>query len=73
MKCTICGSELKATSTDLPFKVRETSIVILKDLPVLQCGSCAQYLLEDNVLANVDHMLGRVGTESELEVIRYAA
>ena len=40
MKCTVCGAELRATRTDLPFKVRETSIVILKHLPVAQCGNC---------------------------------
>ncbi len=73
MKCTVCGSELQATNTDLPFKVRETSIVILKDLPILQCGNCAQYVLHDSVLKRVDEMLARVGSEAELEIIRYAA
>lgn len=73
MKCTVCGSELRATNTDLPFKVRETSIVILKDLPVLQCGNCSQYLMQDSVLGRVDEMLARVDSEAELEIIRYAA
>lgn len=73
MKCTVCGSELRATNTDLPFKVRETAIVILKDLPVLQCGNCPQYSLQDSVLARVDEMLARVDTGAELEIIRYAA
>jgi len=73
MRCTVCGSELRAASTDLPLKVRETTIVILKDLPVLQCLRCPEYLLEDSVLARVDEMLTRVGLEAELEVIRYAA
>lgn len=43
MKCGVCGSELRATHTDLPFKVRETAIVILKHLPVLQCEGCPEY------------------------------
>ena len=73
MKCEVCGSELKATKTDLPFKVRETAIVILKDLPVLQCASCPQYLLEDSVLARVDEILAHVASEAELEVVRFAA
>ena len=73
MKCTVCGSELSATSTDLPFKVRETTIVILKDLPVLQCENCTEYLLQDSVMEKVDEMLARVGSEAELEIIRYAA
>lgn len=73
MKCTMCGSELRAASTDLPFKVRETSIVILKDLPVLQCGNCVQYLLQDSVMEKVDEMLARVDSGAELEIIRFAA
>lgn len=58
---------------DLPFKVRATAIVILKDLPVLQCGACPQSLLDDSVLARVDEMLARVDREAKLEIVRYAA
>jgi len=73
MKCTVCGSELHATNTDLPFKVGDKTIVILKDLPVLQCESCTEYLLLDGTMKKVDEMLGRVGSEAELEIICYAA
>jgi len=73
MKCDVCGSALKAITTDLPFKVREPGIVIVKGLPVLQCTSCPQYLLEDAVLAHVDEILGHVDVGTELEIIRYAA
>jgi YgiT-type zinc finger domain-containing protein len=73
MRCQVCGAQLVAITTDLPFKVREAGIVILKGLPVLQCASCPQYLLEDVVLARVDQILGRVNGEIELEVVRYAA
>ena len=73
MRCTVCGAELKATRTDLPFKVRETSIVILKNLPVMQCGNCPEYLIEDVVLSRVDDILDRVDSEAEVEIIRYAA
>ena len=59
MKCTVCGAELKATRTDLPFKVRETGIVILKNVPVVQCANCPQYLLEDAVVGRVDEILAR--------------
>ena len=37
MKCTVCGAELDSVSTDLPFKVTDITIVILKNLPILQC------------------------------------
>jgi YgiT-type zinc finger domain-containing protein len=40
--------------TDLPFKVSETTIVIVKALPVLECQRCAEYLLEDPVMKRVD-------------------
>ncbi len=73
MESAVCGGELKATRTDLPFKIRETSIVILKNLPIAQCGNCSQYLIEDSVVRRVDEILARVGTGAELEVIRYAA
>jgi YgiT-type zinc finger domain-containing protein len=73
MKCRVCGSALRPARTDLPFKVGERAIVILKDLPVLQCGSCAEYSLEDHVMSAVEGLLGRVDASAELEVIRYAA
>ena len=73
MNCTVCGAELTPTQTDLPFKVRETSIVILRSLPVLQCRNCPEYLLEDQVLGRVDEILGEVDAGAEVEIIRYAA
>ncbi|MEK6709920.1 MAG: YgiT-type zinc finger protein [Nitrospinota bacterium] len=73
MKCTVCGAELKAVRTDLPFKAGERNIVILKNLPVAQCGGCPEYLIEDEVLRRVDDILARVGTKRELEIVHYAA
>ena len=73
MRCEVCGAELAPLTTDLPFKVREPGIVILKGVPVLQCAGCPQYLLEDGVLARIDEILRRADAAIELEVIRYAA
>lgn len=73
MRCTFCGGELRATKTDLPFKVSGTTIVIFKGLPVLQCVKCPEYLIEDAVLRRVDELLARVEGGTELEIIRYAA
>ena len=64
---------MTAMKTDLPFKVREAGIVILKWLPVLQCGKCPEYLIEDAVLAHVDQILQRVDAAKELEIVVYAA
>ena len=73
MRCEVCGAELVASTTDLPFKIHEPGIVILKGVPVWQCARCPQYLLEDRVLARVDELLRGVGRGIELEVVRYAA
>ncbi len=72
-KCTVCGSEHVRGTSDLPFKIGESSIVILKGLPVLQCSSCPEYLLEDEVLRRVDEILSKVESGMELEIVRYAA
>jgi len=73
MKCHVCGSKLKPVITDLPFKVDGALIVILKEVPVLQCESCTEYLLEDNVLQRVEKILVNVDTAAELEIIKFAA
>ena len=73
MKCAACGGELVRSTSDLPFKVSDTSIVILKGLPVLQCAGCPEYLLEDEVLRRVDEILSKVEGRTELEIVRYAA
>ena len=73
MKCHVCGSTMKSVITDLPFKVHESTIVILKGLPVLQCEGCMEYLLDDPVMQRVDEILDKVDIAAELEVIKYAA
>lgn len=73
MKCTVCGARMQPITTDLPFKLSEKRIVILKQLPVLQCEACREYLIEDAVMARIDTMLTRVDNTAELEVIQYAA
>ena len=73
MKCTVCGAQLRSAISDLPFKTSEQTIVILKNLPVLQCETCTHYLIEDAVLGRVDQILAAVDGAAELEIIRYAA
>jgi len=46
---------------------------ILKEVPVLQCESCTEYLLEDNVLQRVEKILVTVDPAAELEIIKFAA
>jgi len=69
----VCGAQLRPIITDLPFKLSEQRIVILKQLPVLQCEACREYLIEDAVMVQIDLMLARTDSTAELEVLRYAA
>lgn len=73
MKCHVCGSKMKSITTDLPFKVNDTTIVIMKELPVIQCDGCSEYLLDDPVLERVDGIIEKMDVAAELEIIRYAA
>jgi YgiT-type zinc finger domain-containing protein len=73
MNCYNCGGELKKTITDLPFKVKNDTIVIIKKLPVLQCQNCSEYLIEDTVMEKVDSIPDRIDKTAELEVLHYAA
>lgn len=73
MRCHICGATLEALVTDLPFKLSQRAIVVIRDLPVLQCGSCREYLLQDGVMIRVEEILGEMGEEAELEVVKFAA
>ncbi|OGR07732.1 MAG: YgiT-type zinc finger domain-containing protein [Deltaproteobacteria bacterium RIFOXYD12_FULL_50_9] len=73
MNCHSCGTQLVSVITDLPFKLGKKRIVILKDLPVLQCENCGEYLLEDMVMAKIEDVLDHVDSSVELEILRYAA
>ena len=73
MNCYVCGSKLTPAITDLPFKVSDQAIVILKSLPVLQCDNCRAYVLDDSVRRRLEDILLRVDAAVELEIIRYAA
>jgi YgiT-type zinc finger domain-containing protein len=73
MKCRVCGGTLQPIVTDLPFKVSERTIVIVKALPVLQCERCSEYLMDDAVFARVEQLLATVDTAAELEIIPFAA
>lgn len=73
MKCTVCGARMREMSTDLPLKLSEDRIVIFKQLPVWQCESCREYLIEDPVMGRIDTLLAQTPNRTELKVIRYAA
>ncbi|MBU1366903.1 MAG: YgiT-type zinc finger protein [Candidatus Omnitrophota bacterium] len=71
MNCHSCGKKLEKVITDLPFKVRQDSIIILKKLPILQCENCNGYLIEDKIMGKVDCILSNVDRTAELEILSY--
>jgi YgiT-type zinc finger domain-containing protein len=73
MTCRVCGNTLSISITDLPFKVSDRTIVIVKNLPVEQCDDCGEYLIADTVFASVETLLQRVDASAELEIIPFAA
>jgi YgiT-type zinc finger domain-containing protein len=73
VKCRVCGGLMERRVTDLPFKIGDSSIVVVKALPVLQCRQCGETELEDQTMRRVDEVLAGVDVSSELEVIRFAA
>lgn len=73
MTCGVCGGQLEPVISDMPFSLAPTRIVIVKDLPVLQCRQCSQCLIAGPVRERVDEMLARSDATAELEILRYAA
>jgi YgiT-type zinc finger domain-containing protein len=73
MICHTCGGKTEERITDLPFKLSDSSIVIIKGLPVTQCSGCGEYLLADAVMARVEQILESVDKAAELEIVQYAA
>lgn len=73
VRCRLCAGTLTHHVTDLPFKIGDTAIVIVRALPVLQCTQCGETELEAAAMARVDQLLAAVDSSAELEVIRYAA
>jgi YgiT-type zinc finger domain-containing protein len=73
MKCHVCAGEIKPATSDIPFKLEANRIVICKNLPILQCDQCGEYLIEDTVMARVEEILEGVDAAAELEIVRYAA
>lgn len=73
MRCRVCGGMMEHKVTNLPFKIGDASIVVLKALPVVQCGQCGDTEVEHETMRRVEQVLAGVNTSSELEVIRFAA
>ena len=73
MNCHNCGAKYEKMLSDLPFKTGPHAIVIIKDVPVLQCSNCQDYLIEDTVMERIDTLLERIDEHAEVEILQYAA
>ena len=71
MICHICGDKLEKKITDLPFKISHRSILIIKELPVLQCKNCREFLIEDPTMEKVDNILSKIDRSAELEIVNF--
>lgn len=67
--CFQCGANPEEVVTNLPFKISRHAIVIVKQLPVLQCERCSEYLLEDSVMERVDLILEDVPLLIEVDSV----
>lgn len=72
MRCRVCVGQLRPTKTDLPFKVSDRTIVIIKGLPALQCDQCGEYSMDDAVFARVEEILLGANKAAELEIAPFA-
>ena len=59
--------------TDMPFKLANRTIVIVRDLPVLQCTQCGKHVIEDSIKKKVDALLEKVDPRLELEIVEFSA
>ena len=73
MKCHVCGERMVPTISDLPFRLGPTTIVVLKQLPVLECVNCSEISIEDPVMRKIEGLLKQTDDSTELAVIPYAA
>jgi YgiT-type zinc finger domain-containing protein len=60
MKCRVCAGAMDERMADLPFKIGDTSIVLVKSLPVFQCRQCGEVELENIAMSKVDRLLAAV-------------
>ncbi len=73
MKCRVCGGSLESRIADLPFRLGDHSIAIIKSRPLLQCPQCGDTELETPTRQKVEQLLAGFDGASELEVIRFEA
>ena len=73
MKCHVCGNSVTRVVSDLPFRVNRSVMIILRDLPLMECSDCGAYAFEERVMERVHEMVQSLRSPSHLDAVRYAA
>lgn len=71
MKCHICGTPMTRAVSDLPFRVDRSVMIILRDLPLLECSKCGAYALEETVMERVHEIVQKLRSPSHLDAVLY--
>jgi len=59
--------------SDLPFRVDRSVMIILRELPLIECRECSAYAFEERVMERVQEIVQRLKSPSHLEAVLYAA
>lgn len=73
MNCHVCGTSMTRIVSDLPFRVNRSVMIILRDLPLMQCIECGAYAFEERVMERVHEMVERLQSPSHLDAVLYDA
>jgi len=72
MKCHVCGNSVTRVVSDLPFRVNRSVMIILRDLPLMECSECGAYALEAMVMERVHEIVEKLRSPSHLDAVLYA-
>lgn len=72
MKCHVCGTSMTRVVSELPFRVNQSVMIILRDLPLLECTECGAYAFEEKVMERVHEIVERLHCPSHLDAVLYA-
>jgi len=73
MKGHVCGNSVTRVVSDLPFRVNRSVMIILRDLPLMECSECGAYALEAMVMERVHEIVERLDSPSHLDAVLYPA
>jgi hypothetical protein len=73
MKCHVCGTSMTRVVSELPFRVNRSVMIILRDLPLMECTEYGAYAFEQKVMERVHEIVERLDSPSHLDAVLYAA